>query len=50
MEEYMYFFINKREILYTHQKQCEKTGKYMEADLAKKKLTKMRGELEKNKR
>ena len=33
-----------------HQKQWEKEGKYMEADMAKKKLTKMRGDLDKQKR
>ena len=35
LEEYMYSNRLRREILYTHQKQCEKSGKYVEADLAK---------------
>ena len=36
--------------MYTHQKQWEKEGKYMEADMAKKKLTQMRQELDKQKK
>lgn len=35
-----------RSILYDHQKLCEKNGKYIEADLAKKKLTELRQELQ----
>jgi hypothetical protein len=44
------FVLSFREILYTHQKQCEKSGKYVEADFAKKRLAKMRTDLEKHKR
>jgi hypothetical protein len=36
--------------LFAHQKNCEKSGKYMEAELAKKKLVKMKEELEKQRR
>ena len=43
LEEYM-------EILYGHQKQCEKEGKYQQADMAKKKLGKLRIELDKQKK
>lgn len=39
-----------REILFAHQKNCEKTGKYMEADAAKKRLAKMKSELERQRR
>lgn len=44
------FTFSFRDILYTHQKQCEKSGKYVEADFAKKRLAKMRTDLEKHKR
>ena len=43
LEEYM-------EILYGHQKQCEKEGKYQQADMAKKKLNKLRIELDRQKK
>jgi hypothetical protein len=38
LEEYM-------DVLYSHQKHCEKEGKYMQADMAKKKLSQMKVEL-----
>ena len=31
-----------REALYSHQKNCEKTGKYMEAETAKRRLVKVK--------
>lgn len=37
-------------MLYSHQKNCEKTGKYLEADTAKKRLTKVKEELEKQRK
>lgn len=39
-------FVEHSSILYDHQKMCEKNGKYMEADLAKKKLAELRVELQ----
>ena len=38
------------EILYSHQKQSEKQGHYQKADLAKKKLSKLQGQLNHHKR
>jgi len=37
-------------LLFAHQKNCQKTGKYMEADLAKKQLAKMKIELERQRK
>lgn len=34
-----------REILFAHQKTCEKTGKYLEAEAVKKRLAKLKTEL-----
>lgn len=38
------------EVLYSHQKTCEKTGKYMEAETAKRRLAKVKEELEKHRK
>ena len=43
LEEYM-------EVLYTHQKTCEKSGKYMEAETAKRQLAKVKTELERQRK
>lgn len=37
-------------MLFAHQKQCQKAGKYMEADLAKKQLARMKVELERQRK
>ena len=36
-----------REVLYAQQKKCEKVGKYMEAETAKRQLVRVKAELEK---
>ena len=50
LEEYMYSLYTLSEVLYTHQKTCEKTGKYMQAETAKRRLTKVKEELEKQRK
>jgi hypothetical protein len=35
------------QVLYDHQKDCQQAGKYIEADLAKKKLVELKGDLQK---
>jgi len=37
-------------VLFAHQKSCQKAGKYMEAETAKKRLTKVKEELEKQRK